>query len=85
MDENSLGPQNRAVEVHLSYTQGIIDQHIEIAELAVNMGIVENPSQGTYVFEGQKWRGVDNFAEAIRIDESMAEKLLEKIKDVDNT
>jgi RecA/RadA recombinase len=85
MDENSLGPQNRSVEVHLSYTEGIVNQHIEIAELAKGMGIVQNPSQGTYVFEEQKWRGLDNFAEAIRIDESLAEKLLQKIKDVDNT
>lgn len=85
MEENSLGPQNRSVEVHLSYKDGIVNQHMEIAELAVNMGIVERPNNVTYVFEDNKWRGFEDFANAIKIDESLAAKLISKIQEIDLT
>lgn len=85
MDENSLGPQARAVEVSLSYMHGIINQHLELADLASNMGIVERPSQSSYVFEDKKWVGFDNFALAIKADDEMKNKLINKIKEVDIT
>jgi RecA/RadA recombinase len=85
MEENSLGPQNRAVEVALSYKEGIVNQHVEIAELAKNMGIVERPTNSSYVFENQKWVGADNFALAIKADEELKNKLIEKIKENDIT
>lgn len=85
MEENSLGPQNRSVEVHLSYKEGIVNQHLEIAELANNMGIIERPNNVTYIFEDKKWRGFDDFANGIKQDEELAAKLLDKIKENDLT
>lgn len=85
MEENSLGPQNRSVEVHLSYADGIVNQHLEIAELAKNMGIVERPNDRTYVWKDKKWIGFDNFALAIKEDHDLQKELLDKIKEVDLT
>lgn len=85
MEENSIGPQNRSVEVHLSYANGIVNQHLEIAELAKNMDIVQRPNAMTYIFEGDKWVGFDNFANAIKENEDLASRLLAKIKSVDLT
>lgn len=85
MEENSLGPQNRSVEVHLSYKNGIVNQHLEVAELAKSMGIVERPNQTAYQFEDQKWVGFANFANAIRDDEDLMKALLKKIQEADLT
>jgi RecA/RadA recombinase len=85
MEENSMGPQNRSVEVALSYKDGIVNQHIEIAELATNMGIVERPNNLTYQFDGLKWKGFDNFALAIKEDPELQKKLIDKIKEVELT
>lgn len=85
MEENSIGPQNRSVEVHLSYTQGIVDQHLEIAELAVNMNLVERPNNMTYILGDKKWVGFNNFAEAIKQDEELSKELITKIQENDLT
>lgn len=85
MEENSLGPQNRSVEVALSYDKGIVNQHYEIAELAKNMGIVERPNNVTYKFKDKQWQGYDNFALAIKADEDLQKELLNQIKQSDLT
>jgi RecA/RadA recombinase len=85
MEENSLGPQNRSIEVNLSYQNGLVDHHLEIAELAKNMGIVERPNNVTYVFGEYKWRGFEDFANAIKNDPALSEALIEKIKQQDIT
>jgi len=84
MEENSLGPQNRAVEIDLSYTRGLINQTTEIAQLAVNMGIVE--INGSWVtFNGQKWQGVENFGLFLEGDEELQRTLMRRIKENDLT
>lgn len=85
MEENSLGPQNRSVEVALSYQKGIINQHVEIAELAKNMNLVDRPSNTSYEFEGQKWTGFDNFALGVEADHELQAKLIAKMKELDIT
>ncbi len=82
MEENSIGPQNRAVEVDISYTEGLINQHEEIARLAIGMGIAE--SAGAWVsYKGKKWQGAHNFGLAIREDYDLQKELIEKIREAD--
>lgn len=84
MEENSLGPQNRSVEVDLDYQQGLVNQHMEVATLAVNMGIVQ--MNGAWVMYGdKKWQGVSNFALFVKADEELQRELIKKIKDNDLT
>lgn len=83
MEENSDGPQNRSVEIMLDYAKGLVNQHLEVTELAVNMGIVERPNNTSYVFEGQKWVGRANFDVAVQEDAELQRKLIEKIIDTD--
>ena len=85
MEENSKGPKNRSVEVHLDYQKGLVNQSIEIAELAKNMGIVERPNNTSYVLGDKKWVGFANFANAIAQDEDLAAELIKKIKEGDLT
>lgn len=82
IEESSISPQNRAVEVDLDYNDGFVNQHQEIAQMAVNMGVVEQA--GAWIqYEGKKWNGVTNFSLAIKDDLDLQNKLLEKIKDND--
>jgi len=84
MEENSLGPQNRAVEIDLSYSQGLINQQEQIATLAINMGIIE--MAGAWVqYNGQKWQGITNFAAFLKADEELQRELMRKIKENDIT
>lgn len=85
MEESSCGPQNRAIEVALSYANGIVNQEAEIAELAINMGIVERPDNRNYIFGDFKWFGRPAFEQAIREDSSLAQSILQKIKEADIT
>lgn len=85
MEENSMGPQNRAVEIALSYVNGLVDQHEEIANLAVNMGIVDRPNNLTYIVGDKKWTGFNNFASAVKADEELQRELVRKIRDNDLT
>lgn len=84
MEESSMSPQNRAVEVDLSYTHGLINQHQEVADLAVGMGIVE--MAGAWVnYDGKKWQGTANFAEALKNDPELKKLLISKIRENDIT
>lgn len=85
MEENSDGPQNRAVEIALSYEKGLIDQFEEIATLAVNMNIVERPNNLTYQYGEQSWKGINNFALAVKENEILQRELIQKIKENDLT
>lgn len=84
MEESSLSPQNRAVEVDFSYTEGLINTHEEVASIAAGMGIVE--MTGAWVnYDGKKWQGVSNFALALKDDPALQKSLIEKIKENDIT
>jgi RecA/RadA recombinase len=83
MEENSSGPQERSVDVDISYTEGMINAHEEVATIATNMGIIERPSAAYYVFEGKKWNGFENFVQAVKDDPQMQVNLIQKIKEND--
>jgi len=84
MEESSMSPQNRAVEVDFSYTDGLINTHQEIATIAVGMGIVE--MAGTWVnYGGKKWQGVENFGLAVKEDPDLQKLLITKIRENDIT
>lgn len=84
MEENSLGPQNRAAEIDLSYTEGLVNQHEQIATLAVNMGIIQ--MSGAWVqYNGEKWQGISNFAQYIKADQELQRNLMQKIRENDLT
>jgi RecA/RadA recombinase len=82
IEESSISPQNRAVEVDLSYTDGFVNEHAEIAKLAVNMGAVV--LAGAWVqYNGKKWQGIANFANAIKEDSELRIEMLRLIKESD--
>lgn len=85
MEENSCGPQNRKIEIQLSYVDGIVNQHEEIATLAVNMGVIQRPNNMTYAYGDKKWVGYANFVEALKGDFDLQRELLDKVIENDLT
>lgn len=83
MEESSDGPSNRSAEIFLDYAKGFTHAHVEIAELCKNMGIVERPNNTSYVVDGVKYVGFGAFCSAIKDDEELRIKLINKLREND--
>ena len=83
MVENTFGVAERQGEFTFSYDDGIINTHEEIYLLAVNRGVIERPTNSSYVFENRKWVGERACVEAIKEDTELQNLLLKKIKELD--
>lgn len=76
--KNRVGAPFRAGEFALSYTQGIINVHEEIFELAKSLGVIQKPNNITYQFgDFEPVRGEANMKEMIRDNNDLAVALVE--------
>lgn len=68
IDKNRVGPPFRKCDFDIKYTEGIVNSHVEIADLAVKYGVVQRSSNVTYVYGDQTItkRGKDKFLESIK-------------------
>lgn len=67
IDKNRVGPPFRKCDFDIKYTEGIVNSHIELADLAVKYGVVTRPTNVTYAYGDQiiTKRGKDKFLESI--------------------
>jgi recombination protein RecA len=79
--KNKVAPPFREAELDIAYLSGLINQHMEIKDLAVKYGIVKRPNNQTYVFEDLNVRGKDKFLEHLAQDPVLCEKLLVLVKE----
>lgn len=80
IDKNKMAPPKKVCEFDIVYTEGVVNRHIELADLAIKYGVVERPNNRTYVYGGNKWVGKDNFASTLQ-DEKTAKEVLEAVKE----
>ena len=80
VDKNKLGPSYRSCSFRIGYLEGIIDQHIEIGELAIKHGIIDRPNIQSYEYKENKWRGKDNFFNGI-LELNLEQELIDQIKE----
>jgi RecA/RadA recombinase len=80
MAENSLGVAGRSGEFTIDYTKGLINVHEEVFCLAVNNNLVERPNNRTYIFDGASFSSKADFVNAIKDNEELQAKLLQKIE-----
>ena len=78
MAESSVGVAGRTSQFTLDYNNGIKNTYEEIFQLAKNLGLVERPNNRTYVVDGVKYNSKGDFAKALKDDEELAKKLLDK-------
>jgi len=79
IDKNKAAPPNRKCEFRIKYLDGVVDEHIGIGGLGIKYGVVERPNNRTYVYEGEKYVGKDNFFDAIKA-KKLGPDMLVKIK-----
>ena len=81
VEKSKFGPHPRKCEFAVDFSIGIINEHEEVAELAIKYDIVQRPNKQMYEYGEQKWRGSDNFKDAIKNDHSLKNELLQKINE----
>jgi hypothetical protein len=79
IDKNKAAPPLRKCEFRVKYLEGVVDEHIEIGTLGIKYGVVERPNNRTYVYEGEKYVGKDNFFDAIKA-KKLGPDMLSKVK-----
>lgn len=79
IEKSKFGPWPRKCEFKVHFGKGIIDQHEEIANLALDYDIVKKPNNMSYEYGSQKWVGATKFNDAIKSDPKLAKELVEKI------
>ena len=78
VDKNKVGPPRRICSFDLEYTNGVVNEHKEIFDLAVKYGVIQRPTKTTYQLDDEKWVGREKAAQAIA--EKDLHELFEKIK-----
>lgn len=80
MNESSFGGKGRTAEVMLSYKDGFIQIGKEVANLAVNLGVIRKPEgQGFYIHGENKYRGMDALTNALEQNSEWRNKVVEEI------
>lgn len=79
IEKSKFGPWPRSCEFKVNFGIGVIDKHEEIAQLALDYGVVVKTSSVSHEYEDKKWVGFPKYCEAIKEDAALAEELLLKV------
>jgi recombination protein RecA len=81
IEKSKFGPWPKKCEFKVNFGIGVIDKHEEIAQLALDYGVVQKPTSVTHEYGDKKWVGFPKFCEGIKEDSALAEELVKKIND----
>ncbi len=81
IEKSKFGPHPRKCEFKVDFGIGIIDRHLEIAQLAVDYNVVTKPTTVTHEYGDRKWIGYGKFCDAILEDEVLSLELETKISE----
>jgi len=79
IEKSKFGPWPRKCEFKVNFGVGIIDQHEEIAQLALDYDVVQKTTSLTHEYGDKKWVGFPKYCEAIKEDPILASELIVKI------
>lgn len=79
IEKSKFGPWPRKCEFRVDFGIGVIDRHIEVAQLALDYGVVTKPTTVTHEYGDRKWVGQAKFEDAIKEDPAFAAELELKI------
>jgi RecA/RadA recombinase len=85
MTDSSFGVAGRSGEFTIDYNKGLINAHEEIFLLAKNLGLVEQPNNRTYIFDGVKYNSKQEFLDAIKDDKKVSNKIIQTIRDKESS
>lgn len=81
IEKSKFGPWPRKCEFRVDFGIGVIDRHVEIAQLALDYGVVSKPTSVTHEYGDRKWVGQAKFEEAIKEEPALALELEQKISE----
>ena len=81
IEKSKFGPWPRKCEFKINFGIGVIDKHEEIAQLALDYGVVTKSSTVSHEYGDRKWVGFPKFCEAIKDDPVLYNEFLFKIND----
>ncbi len=77
--KNKLGPPNRKAEFDVLYDRGIINTRVEVANLALQLGLILKEGN-TYMLDGKKIAvGLENTIDAINENEQLYTQVLDLV------
>jgi len=83
VEKNRVNCPHLVAQFRLQYGVGVVDTELEVCELAVNIGVVNRPTQAAYEFEGIKVVGIANFVNKVKKDPKLYNALVEAINKTD--
>ena len=85
VEKSKFGPWPRKCEFKVDFGIGVIDKHLEIAQLALDYNVVAKPTTVSHEYGDSKWVGFPKFSEAIKDDDALAAELSIKIGEARDT
>lgn len=85
VEKTKFGPWPRACEFKVDFAQGVIDKHLEVAQLALDYNVVKKPVGHTHLYGDSKWVGFGKFCDALAADNKLTLELTAKIHEVRET
>jgi recombination protein RecA len=79
IEKSKFGPWPRSCEFKVNFGIGIIDSHEEIAQLALDYGVVTKPTTVSHEYGDKKWVGFPKFCEAVKSDPALANEFMVKV------
>jgi len=85
IEKSKFGPWPRKCEFKVNFGIGVIDKHLEIAQLALDYNVVVKPTTVSHEFGDRKWVGFGKFCDAIKDDPALYAELAAKIIEARDT
>jgi hypothetical protein len=79
IEKSKFGPWPRKCEFKVNFGIGVIDKHLEIAQLALDYNVVLKPTTVSHEFGDRKWVGFGKFCDAIAAEPALYNELAAKI------
>ena len=79
IEKSKFGAWPRKCEFKVNFNEGVIDKHIELATLALDLNVVTKPTSVSHEYGDRKWVGFGKFCEAIKEDPVLYTELSNKI------
>lgn len=79
IEKSKFGPWPRKCEFKVNFGIGVIDKHLELAQLALDYNVVTKPTTVSHEFGDRKWVGFGKFCDAIKDEPGLYAELAAKI------
>jgi recombination protein RecA len=81
IEKSKFGPWPRKCEFKVNFGIGVIDKHLELAQLALDYDVVLKPTSVSHEYGDRKWVGFGKFCDAIKDDPALYAELATKISE----